>query len=73
MIKPDKELWDKVGFNTEKYEYVSLPSEVSKIIKRKKGNNVLLSYYYYDNDKDEKVMMLRELLLDWKKKLKRQN
>ena len=56
MIKPDKELWDKVGFNTEKYEYVSLPSEVSKILKRKKGNDVLLSYYYYD--KDEKVMML---------------
>ena len=62
MIKPDKELWDKVGFNSEKYEYVPLPSEVTKILKRKKGDDVLLSYYYYN--KGEKSMMLHYVSYD---------
>lgn len=62
MIRPDKELWDKVSFNPEKYEYVPLPSKVAQILKRKKGDDILLSYYYYD--KGEKVMMLHYVNYD---------
>lgn len=36
--QPDKELWDKVPFDLEHYEYVKLPSKVAKILKRKVGN-----------------------------------
>jgi len=63
MIHPDRELWDKVGFNSEKYEYVKLPACVTKWLKRKVDNDILLSYYYYDNNKG-KTMMLHYVSYD---------
>lgn len=64
MIHPDKELWDKVGFNSEKYEYVKLPACVTKWLKRKVDNDILLSYYYYNSDNGEKTMMLHYVSYD---------
>ena len=62
MINPDKIMWDKLGFNPEKYEYVKLPTCVAKILKRKKGEHVLLSYILHIDGRD--VMMLNYVTFD---------
>lgn len=56
MTKPDKELWDKVHFNPERYEYIPIPNEVAKIIVRKKDDKVLLAHFLIE--KDEKILFL---------------
>lgn len=49
MIHPDKEIWDKMNMNTERYEYVPIPTAVWKILKPKVGNKVLLCHYIHKN------------------------
>lgn len=56
MIQPDEELWGKLNFPPERYEYVKLSWKVAKILKRKVGQEVLLSYYYIDGHKRVKML-----------------
>ena len=68
MLQPDKELWDKVGFNS-KYEYVAITEEVAKIIKRKYTNKygeaILLCHWYQDKPTDEKTLILHYVRYDY--------
>lgn len=67
MTQPDKELWDKVGFNS-KYEYIPIPISVAKIIKRKYktkyGDAILLCHWYQDKPTDERVVILHYVRYD---------
>ena len=61
---PDKEMWEKAGFpNYPKYEYVPLPKEVSRMLKRKYTDFVLM-YYYCKNEKGQKVAFLEYISYD---------
>lgn len=63
-ISPDKEMWEKAGFlNYPRYEYVPLPKEVARILKRKHKDFVLMSYYWTD-DKGRKVAFLEYISYD---------
>lgn len=57
MPHPDKELWDRINFDPERYEYIPIPDEVARIIVRKKGDRVLLAHFCI-TEKKEKVLML---------------
>lgn len=50
MIHPDKEIWDKMKMNPERYEYVTIPTAVWRILKPKVGNKVLLCHYVHKDD-----------------------
>lgn len=56
MLHHDKIMWDSLGLDKNKYEYVNLPTYVTKILKRKKDDDVLLSYILHVDGRD--VMML---------------
>lgn len=61
---PDKELWERAGFpNYPQYEYVSVPKEVTRILKRKYKDFVLMSYYKTD-EKGRKVAFLEYMSYD---------
>lgn len=58
QTSPDKEMWERAGFpNYPRYEYVPLPKEVARVLKRKYKDYVLMSYYWTD-DKGRKVAFL---------------
>ena len=60
----DKEMWEMAGFpNYPRYEYVSLPNEVTRMLKRKYKDFVLMSYYWTD-DNGAKVAFLEYLSYD---------
>lgn len=50
MIHPDKEIWDKIKLNTERYEYVPIPTAIWRILKPKVGNKVLLCHYVHKDE-----------------------
>ena len=54
MVAPassDKEMWEMAGFpNHPRYEYVPLPKEVTRMLKRKYKDFVLMSYYWTDDN-----------------------
>lgn len=50
MVHPDKEIWDKMKLNPERYEYVPIPTAVWRILKPKVGNKVLLCHYVHKDD-----------------------
>ncbi len=58
MAYPDKELWERVKPNPDRYEYIPIPKEVAEIIVRKKNNRVLLAHYIIDGRTKEKTLML---------------
>ena len=60
-INPDKELWERAGFpNFPRYEYVSVPKEVARILKRKYKDFVLMTYYCTD-DRGRKIAIMEYL------------
>jgi len=64
QIRPDKEMWERVGFSkTPRYEYVPLPKEVTRMLKRKHKDYVLMSYYWTD-EKGSKVAFLEYISYD---------
>ena len=50
MVHPDKEIWDKMKLNPERYEYVPIPTAVWRIIKPKRGDQVLVCHYVHKDD-----------------------
>lgn len=63
-ISPDKEMWESVGFSKNpRYEYVPLPKEVTRMLKRKYKDFVLMSYYWTD-EKGAKVAFLEYISYD---------
>ena len=50
MVHPDKEIWDKMKLNPERYEYVPIPTAVWRILKPKVGNKVLLCHYVHKDE-----------------------
>ena len=67
MMNPDKELWDKVGFN-DKYEYIPISVAIAKILKRKVkdeyGEKILLCHWYQNKPTDEKSILLHYVRWD---------
>ena len=64
QASPDKEMWEMAGFpNHPRYEYVPLPNEVTRMLKRKYKDFVLMSYYWTD-DNGAKVAFLEYLSYD---------
>lgn len=64
QTSPDKEMWERAGFpNYPRYEYVPLPKEVVRVLKRKYKDYVLMSYYWTD-DKGRKVAFLEYISYD---------
>ena len=64
QIRPDKEMWEKAGFpNYPLYEYVPLPNEVTRMLKRKYMDFVLMSYYRND-EKGAKIAFLEYISYD---------
>lgn len=63
-ISPDKEMWERAGFpNYPRYEYVPLPKEVARMLKRKYKDFVLMSYNWTD-EKGAKVAFLEYISYD---------
>lgn len=54
-MTPDKELWDKRVWN-EKYEFIPIPTEVAKILVRKKDDKVLLAHFVKENGENTILM-----------------
>ena len=50
MIHPDKEIWDKMKLNPERFEYVPIPTAVWRILKPQVENKVLLCHYVHTDD-----------------------
>ena len=50
MEHPDKEIWDKMKMNPERYEYVPIPTAVWRIIKPKVGDKVLVCHYVHKDE-----------------------
>lgn len=49
-ISPAKEMWERAGFpNYPRYEYVPVPKEVTRMLKRKHKDYILISYYWTDD------------------------
>ena len=64
QTSPDKEMWERAGFpNYPRYEYVPVPKEVARILKRKYKEFVLMSYYWTD-EKGRKVAFLEYISFD---------
>ena len=55
MVRPDREIWDKLPKN-DKYEFIPIPTEVAKILVRKKGDKVLLAHFV--KEKGNKTILL---------------
>ena len=63
-ISHDKEMWERAGFpNYPRYEYVPLPKEVTRMLKRKYKDYVLM-FYYWTDDKGRKVAFLEYISYD---------
>ena len=63
-ISPDKEMWERAGFsNYPRYEYIPLPKEVARMLKRKYKDFVLMSYNWTD-EKGAKVAFLEYISYD---------
>ena len=50
MVHPDKEIWDKMKLNPERFEYVPIPTAIWRILKPKVGDKVLLCHYVHKDD-----------------------
>ena len=51
MVRPDRELWEKLPKN-DKYEFIPIPTAVAKILVRKKGDKVLLAHWVREKGKE---------------------
>lgn len=51
MAKIDKEMFDKLGFDSSRATYVPLSKDVTRFLKRKKGDRVLVSYILHTSHK----------------------
>lgn len=55
MEHPDKILWDKIKLKAERYEYVTIPTAVWRIIKPQVGDKILLCHYVHTDDNGHNI------------------
>ena len=72
MEHPDKILWDKIKLNSERYEYVPIPTAVWRIIRPKVGEWTLLCHYVHKDEhgrsldtEDERTLLLHYVKSEW--------
>lgn len=49
-------MWDRLGLDKNKYEYVKLPACVTKILKREEGEHVLVSQILHMDNRDVAIL-----------------
>lgn len=71
MTHPDKEIWDKLKLNPERYERIPIPTAIWRILRPKVKNWTLVCYYVHKDehgrclDTDtERVIIMQYVICD---------